>query len=101
MKIVVTGATGFIGRHVVRQLVHRGLVPTAVGRNKEKLHDLYVNLGVQTICADFQADQNNWYTMLNEPDVLLHLAWDELNDFNSLAHIERVLPSHVEFLRGG
>ena len=36
MKILVTGATGFVGQHVVRWLVNHGYSVTATGTSIEK-----------------------------------------------------------------
>lgn len=36
-KVIVTGATGFIGRHVVKYLAAKGFEILAIGRNREKL----------------------------------------------------------------
>ncbi len=58
MSIVVTGATGRLGRHVVRQLLEK--VPadqvTAVVRNREKAADLAA-LGVKLAVADYNAPE--------------------------------------------
>ncbi|PSL38191.1 NAD(P)H dehydrogenase (quinone) [Labedella gwakjiensis] len=53
--IVVTGATGPLGRHIVESLITRGVAAgdiVAVGRNEEKLADL-AGTGVRTAVADY------------------------------------------------
>ncbi|WP_109035784.1 SDR family oxidoreductase [Streptomyces rubrogriseus] len=58
MSIVVTGATGHLGRHVVRQLLAK--VPadqvTAVVRNRDKAADL-ADLGVRLAVADYNSPE--------------------------------------------
>jgi NAD(P)H dehydrogenase (quinone) len=56
MTIVVTGATGHLGRLVVESLVRRGASPdevVAAGRNPQRLAELADALGVRTAVADY------------------------------------------------
>ncbi|GAA1438498.1 SDR family oxidoreductase [Leifsonia poae] len=56
MTIVVTGATGHLGRLVVESLIERGVAPQdirALGRTEERLSAL-ASLGVQTAVIDFE-----------------------------------------------
>jgi len=55
MSIVVTGATGQLGRLIVEHLINRGVAPaeiTAVGRNTARLADL-AETGVATAVVDY------------------------------------------------
>lgn len=55
MSIVVTGATGHLGRQVIEQLLARGAAPTGIlagGRSPEALHELAA-LGVRTARIDY------------------------------------------------
>ncbi|MGG5753526.1 SDR family oxidoreductase [Zafaria sp. Z1313] len=57
MSIIVTGATGHLGRLIVESLLNRGIEPaqiTATGRSLEKLADL-AERGVATAAFDFDA----------------------------------------------
>jgi NAD(P)H dehydrogenase (quinone) len=60
MSVVVTGATGHLGRLVVESLLQRG-VPAgeivATGRNVEKIKD-FADRGVRTVPADFNDPQS-------------------------------------------
>lgn len=70
MRIAVTGATGFIGRHVVNALVSNGYDVLAVGRSAPlptyKLPFLEVDL--------LQEKNHHWISEY-KPSHLLHLAW--------------------------
>ncbi|MEO7015204.1 MAG: SDR family oxidoreductase [Leifsonia sp.] len=56
MTIVITGASGHLGRHVVESLLERGVDPSdirAVGRTEQKLA-AFAERGVQTAAIDFE-----------------------------------------------
>lgn len=56
MSIVVTGATGQLGRHVIAALLEQGTPAdtiVAAGRSKEKLTDIAAQ-GVRTVVMDYQ-----------------------------------------------
>lgn len=55
MSVVVTGATGHLGRLVLDSLLDRGIVPsdiTALGRRTDTLES-YATAGVRVVTADY------------------------------------------------
>lgn len=98
MKVAVTGAGGFVGRHVVAELERRGVSITALLRPSSPVpawcarHKL-VALDVLTAPA-------NAYELAGRPDVLIHLAWGGLPNYQSLHHFEAELPAQYKFLNG-
>ena len=100
MKILVTGATGYIGRSVVSELSKRlGHTIVAAGRDTQILEKIAVTYNIQKIEFDLCEKQHNWFDLVGEPDMLIHLAWGGLNDYNSLCHIEQELYAHYSFLK--
>lgn len=92
MKILVTGANGYLGQGVVKTLL---------------------DLNVEVIATDFKSNyidnraliiESNLfevedpYKYFKEPDVVLHMAWRDGFIHNSNAHIND-LPKHYDFLR--
>lgn len=72
-RILVTGATGFIGRHAVAPLQSRGFEVHAVGRSGIETHDP----GVIVHQADlFDRDAVKRVVGAARADHLLHLAWE-------------------------
>ncbi|HEX2670388.1 MAG TPA: NAD-dependent epimerase/dehydratase family protein [Polyangiaceae bacterium] len=72
MRVFITGATGFIGRHLCQRLVERGDVVTALVRNRERAKNL-LPAGVNL----FEGDLASFATpglRLPECDVVIHLA---------------------------
>lgn len=93
MKVALTGAAGFIGRHVLAELRHRGIAPIALGRREPPGGGAFVRLDLREAGADT-------FERLGRPDVLIHLAWGGLPNYRSLHHFEEELPAHYRFLAG-
>ena len=96
MKIAVTGATGFIGSHVLQELVRQGVKTVAVVRSLSEVPALP---GVEVVCLDIQDAPANAYDLLSQPDALIHLAWGGLPNYRSSHHFEQELPAHYKFLK--
>jgi nucleoside-diphosphate-sugar epimerase len=95
MKVAVTGATGFVGHHVVAALLARGVEVVAAARAPERI---YLTDGQLTTVSMDIADADDAFARLGEPDVLLHLAWGGLPHYQSDAHLENELPQQIAFL---
>ncbi len=92
-KILVTGAGGYIGRHIVKKLCEMNYSIIAVDINTNTIDDRAIKL----IYDIFDCDETV-YKKLGSPDVCLHLAWQDGFKHNSELHIDK-LPSHYRFLR--
>ena len=96
MKILVTGANGYIGAHVVSYLLdHTPHEVVAVD-----LSDTFIDSRATFISRNILADaeQPALYEELGSPDVLIHLAWRNGFDHRAESHITD-LPGHYLFLR--
>lgn len=97
MKIAVTGASGFIGRHVLTTLCRRDIEVVAVTRDATSLADL--SMDARIVEMDIAAPCEDCFDRLGRPDVLIHLAWDGLPNYKSLHHFETELPRQFRFLK--
>lgn len=88
MKVLVTGANGYLGRGIVEALLTEGHCVIA--------NDLCLD-GVSERAVKIEGDifeSENPYVEYDEPEVVLHLAWRDGFIHNSHAHIED-LSKHV------
>lgn len=97
MKIAVTGATGFVGRHVVAALLDRGVAPALLGRDFSDTPAAWKDLPM--VGADIGNGAVGLFERLGRPDVLIHLAWSGLPAYRSSHHFETTLPDQYRFLK--
>ncbi len=98
IKVALTGATGFIGRHVLAELnSHDGVEVIAVARELRE-GDLEISNG-RWVHMDISKPPKNVYKALGCPDILIHLAWHGLPNYRSLHHFDAELPIQYTFLK--
>jgi len=98
MKIAVTGAGGFIGRHVLAELAARPCEVVAQVRSASAA-SLPVSPSA-VVEFDLYEPPVDAFERLGRPDVLIHLAWGGLPNYRSLHHFEQELPAQYRFLKG-
>lgn len=93
-RVLVTGATGYIGPHVVRALLDRGAEVSAVVRpGREHL----VDSGVRVVVADIFDGSLDLERVLGGAQTVIHLAWQDGFVHNSPSHMLN-LSAHYSFL---
>lgn len=97
MKVAVTGAAGFIGRHVLAELETKLVESIALVRPSKG--NACGNYKCTFVQFDLHNAPQNAYDLLGRPDVLIHLAWSDLSNVNSLHHFEQELPAQYRFLK--
>ncbi|MBQ5590349.1 MAG: NAD(P)-dependent oxidoreductase [Clostridia bacterium] len=91
MKILVTGANGYLGQGIVKQLLDDGAEVFAVDFNLDFVDDRAKKLS----CDLFSVESP--YEYFECPDVLLHLAWRDGFVHNSPNHLND-LAKHYAFI---
>lgn len=101
MKVLVTGATGFIANHVIPQLLSEGHTVIATAREKDKAgkFDWFHLVHFVPFDISNESFNNSLHDYFQNPDVLIHLAWSGLPDFDNPLHLESYLPMHTRFLK--
>ncbi len=92
MRILVTGANGYLGKGVVKQLLD--LKANVIATDyKDNYIDKRADIKLGNL---FEID--NPYEYYDKPDIVLHMAWRDGFVHKSMNHIND-LPKHVKFLK--
>jgi dTDP-6-deoxy-L-talose 4-dehydrogenase (NAD+) len=97
-QVIVSGATGFIGRHIVPLLLKKDYDVVALCRNKDRAKTLSWYQNVEFIFSDFHNENLPF-----QPETgasLIHLAWNGLPNYKSNFHFEENLPQSYAFIKG-
>ena len=95
MRVALTGASGFVGRHVLSALVAAGADVTALTHR----NPLTTTAGTAQRTLDLDLLPERILESMGVPDVLVHLAWGGLPNYRSDHHVQVELPRQVRFLR--
>ncbi|GAA4728098.1 NAD-dependent epimerase/dehydratase family protein [Flavisolibacter ginsenosidimutans] len=100
-KVLVTGATGFIGRHVIASLQKRDcvVIATASSAESKKGKDWLEHRTFIPHSIGSETKDENLFEKFQKPDAVIHLAWQGLPNYKDLFHFEEVLPRQYFFLK--
>lgn len=93
MKILVTGADGYIGRHVVNSLLDKGAQVIACDIRTDDVDSRAERKDLNL----FDLPEGNVFEQLGSPDVCLHMAWRNGFVHNAPTHMGD-LSAHYNFM---
>lgn len=92
-RVTVTGAAGYIGRHVVKEFLDQGYEVVACDLNFKGVDDRAVLNETEIF-----SETGNLFEKIGSPDILVHMAWRDGFIHNSDAHMKD-LSKHQMFLQ--
>ena len=95
-KVIVSGATGFIGQHLIPILLKDGYEVLAISRSQKRAETLPWFKDVKFVSYDFHSDQQ--ITEVEGFRGLIHLAWQDLPNYDSSIHVKKNLPCSYRFI---
>jgi nucleoside-diphosphate-sugar epimerase len=97
MKIAVIGATGFIGSNLIKHLSSRHQI-IATYNIKSKIDKNYLyKKNIKWKFLDIHKNKN-FFKYLNSPDLVIHLAWSNLPNYQLNFHERKELPNQKKFI---
>ncbi|MBZ1508265.1 NAD(P)-dependent oxidoreductase [Leuconostoc mesenteroides] len=92
MKILVTGANGFLGRGIVSEIIKTGNQVVAAGFKTDNVTNEAIHIDGNIF------EVENPYEYYGRPDVVLHLAYKDGFILNSDAHVNN-FSQHANFIK--
>jgi len=99
LHVLVSGATGFVGRHLVAALLARGHRVRALARDLQAARALPWFAQVEFVSADVHDPDLNVAALCRGIDALVHLAWPGLPNYQGLFHVEHNLMADYRFIQ--
>jgi nucleoside-diphosphate-sugar epimerase len=100
-RILVTGASGFIGNWVIKELLKNNYQVIASSADPQKAKTCswikqadYIPFNL----ASFNKE-TDYFSFFQRPDIMIHLAWEGLPNYKAPFHYEVNLPRHFSFLQ--
>lgn len=100
-KVLVTGATGFIGNYVINELLNKGIAVIATSSllPKASTAEWFDKVSYIPFNFDDFNEKENYFKYFDQPDILIHLAWEGLPNYKEDFHLTKNLPLQKEFLK--
>jgi dTDP-6-deoxy-L-talose 4-dehydrogenase (NAD+) len=100
-KILVTGATGFLGNYIVKYLLKNNckVIATSLSEENAKKKEWFEKVNYISFNLNDTDPNENYFNFFQQPDLLIHLAWEGLPNYRSDLHTKINLPFQSRFLK--
>lgn len=96
MKILITGASGFIGRNAIEELSTRNFQILAIGNTNRSFQHRYKN--TRWIFGEIGKIELIKDAIINfDPDIVIHLAWEGIPDYSEKISQKNLIDSITFF----
>lgn len=99
MKVLVTGATGFIGNYVVNELLRKNHQVIATSKNIKKAKKQEWYSSVKYIPYDLNDNKKKLFNFFQKPEAAIHLAWQGLPNYKDMIHLKQNFINNSRFLK--
>jgi len=97
-KIIVFGATGYIGKHLIPALIKNKYKVTVLARSFKDIKNFkwftkinYINFNLNNLNINFNKISKN--------STIIYLAWEGLPNYNSPDHLKKNVSVHYQFIK--
>lgn len=97
-EIIISGATGYIGKNLIPQLLKKKYKITALVRSTEKIQSYKWSKKINYIKFDFKNYRIN-IKKLKKNSVFIDLAWEGLPNYYSKIHFTKNVNSHFNLIK--
>jgi nucleoside-diphosphate-sugar epimerase len=87
-KVLVTGASGFIGSNIVEYLLEHDFKVIATSSNYNRSFDI-----------ENDSHEIDIFNFFECPDLIIHCAWKNIKNVMNISHIDKTLFMHFSFLK--
>ena len=100
-KVLVTGATGFIGQYVINELLSRNLhvISSSTNTGTASQKEWFAKTEFIPFNFDEYNETENYYNYFSQPDFMIHLAWQGLPNYKADFHYTKNLTLQCSFLK--
>ena len=89
MRILVTGASGYLGGYVINELIKQGHEVISTSRTRpKKIQGTWIRYMI------IEKPNENLYELFEKPDLLIHCAWSGIPNYTEFSQLENFFPQY-------